>query len=280
MSSTGLSSEQLRAIMEGVHAKQPATAGEASTQLVAAEDVNEGKTYVCFQCDSKILSQNDLFVYSKARDGTVLSYICRPCNRLKGRIHTLKKQNSEAMAGFSELTGENRKTFYQKAQDMFGNALTKYMTETLKWVRTRKSSSKFAENGSYKLLADLEVLPRFARNPEALQKLVERSPKLVDPYTDETFVYLPEYSFSAEQIDEELKQEVREINGEQKVKNNPKEKADPVLKPSRAPKGLPKGIAEKAWPYTINSNDASSHQTFASRNVGSIRRGQHSDACV
>ncbi len=210
-----------------------------------ADDIEDCCTYTCQSCGQDILAQDD-FVVLRRVEGVVVRWICVPCNRLKKRLADLRKAQPAVFQGWESLDSEGRKEVYKKAQNLFGNQLSKTINEELITIRRKKVAAKYKESGKWMPVSDAESLPRFVKHPEALKNLRKHGGTFVCSLSGEEHVYVPEYSFEESHEEEHEQTNARTIGGYAKISNPKavKDKAGVVGEPTK-PRALAKGLQAK-----------------------------------
>ncbi len=143
-----------------------------------------------------------------------------------------------------------RKELYKRAHDLYGSQLAKTIQEELTVVKRQTQTAKYKEEGRFVLPSDAEEMPRFARNPQALEHIKVHSESFTCPVSGEVHVYIPEYSFSKEDVIEQQKIQSRSVMADGKIAN-PKGAAKEGTVSAHEPKAqkLAKGLLIKVVGY-------------------------------
>ena len=143
---------------------------------------------------------------------------CRQCHTAKERVrHALKSMSEDQNLGFQNMTLEERRDFYKKAQTKCGAHLQKELTESINTSTLKKISETTLEDGKFVDLGEVEE-EWGEKKPEMLAQLKLHSPRMTCKYTGATLIMVPSYSFkrAAETCDSTMK--VRKLQSEQCVK--------------------------------------------------------------
>ncbi len=115
------------------------------------------------------------------------------------------------------------------------------MTESMTQTKTQRSSQTFSKGGPAIYLSDAEKMQVFIDNPEALERLKDRT-SFVCEDTGLTMVKPPTYTFNNELKAVQEQQEQRHISGQRTIKPLPKAKPLKIASPADKIKHLPKGM--------------------------------------
>ena len=175
----------------------------------------------------------------------VVRYTCAPCNRLSARVKRLKKGN-KGLGGWTDVSEADRAAFYRENQLCYGKDLEKVLTQTCRKARTQTSRIEHEEDGEYMTLAEAADLPRFKKDPAALEHLANNTEKLPCARSGQELLYVPKFKFkhATSEVDERV--DSREIKAEQTiaaVKARPKPKAKAKAKAkATAEEQIPEGM--------------------------------------
>lgn len=242
-----LRAEYVQAEPEDPEVRQQVPLGGAfdDGRKICGSMLHDDVEYICEACGDALTSADDFVILRRNKvTQEVDRWVCRPCNNLRARIARLRKGQPAVFNGWETLTDEQRRDLHKKLHRTFGSSLAKHISEEIKNSTKKTNTSKHTELGKYYLVDDAKELPRFKRNPQALEMLMARAPKFTCALTGEVHVYVPEYTFSREDTETNEEEKTRILSGEAKV-SNPKGVKEAPVKLGEKPFKLPKGASEK-----------------------------------
>ena len=173
----------------------------------------------CSTCNEEVACELAVLLWNENPiTGAKDQWRCRLCHNAMGRVRTaLKSMSEEQNLGFQNLTLEERREFYKKAQEKCGAHLQKELTESITTSTIRKITETTHEDGNFVPLEEVEE-EWGQKRPEMLAQLKLHAPRMTCKYTGAELIMVPSYSYkhARETCDSTMK--VRKLQSEQCVK--------------------------------------------------------------
>ena len=227
----------------------PAAAqGEQQMQQNIDADV-EGVQCCCCTCGQEVEAKAAVLVRDIGGSHLEKLWRCRLCHNAIGRVRTiLMKLNEDQQLGFRNMTPEERREFYKKAQTQCGANLQKQLTESIITSTLNKITDQTLEDGIFRPIEEVEE--EWKKKPEKLAQLKLNAPRVKCKYTGEELIMIPSYSYKHCLESEESSESKRRLQSEQCVKKmkvtteGATQKKTPAKKPSDNKADIPKPITD------------------------------------
>ena len=92
----------------------------------------------CCTCKQEVGSNYQVVHAEDPYSGQLEQIRCSGCNSLKSRTNRILKADPHASLGYRNLTDEERKVYKEKAVNLFGSELKKFLEETISQSRMRR----------------------------------------------------------------------------------------------------------------------------------------------
>ena len=197
-----------------------ATAAQAEQQMQQKIDaVNSDVEQVlcrCCTCNQEVEEEASVLVQESVSEQKY--WRCRLCHNAMGRVRTaLKSMSEEQNLGFQNLTLEERREFYKKAQTKCGAHLQKELTESITTSTISKVSDLTLEDGNFRPLEEVEE-EWMQKRPQMLAQLKLHAPRMTCKYTGAELIMVPSYSYKHARETCDSTTKMRKLESEQAVK--------------------------------------------------------------
>lgn len=114
---------------------------------------------------------------------------CNHCNNLKSRIQRIQAGTSH-VEGWSDVQGDSRVKFMEKAAVLCRDDLKKAMSEAVVWTQINRRTMSFSAEGDYINVTDLEEKVKDTEEREGIRN---NAPRIKCPISGKDKVWIPTY---------------------------------------------------------------------------------------